>query len=103
MVKELNEIIKSIEVYFTNCIWTSRPPIKEVDFQLVVLSQKLIELRDNLVNTKDIDKSISDVMTFMESTFHIPLLDYTEWLKVNYVRHRLVLNIYTKLSNLRSI
>ncbi len=103
MVADLNNLVKLIEEHFEHCLWNKRPPIKEVDFQLVVLSQKLIELRDNISDIKDIDKSISDLMTFMESTFHIPMIDYTEWLKVNPERHQLVLNIYIKLSNLRSI
>ncbi len=103
MKEELNNIIRTIEDHFKTCLWDKRPPIKEIDFQLVVLSQRIIELRDDLNNIKDVDKAISNIMTFMEGTFHIPMLDYAEWLKQNEIRHQLVLDIYNKLSNLRSI
>jgi len=103
MVKKLNDIIALIEEHFFNCVWNSRPPLKEFDYQLIVLVQKIIDLRNTLDELKCIDTSISEIMTYMEQTFHIPLLDTKEYLKDKPIRYQLVLDIYTRLSNLRSI
>ncbi len=48
MVNKLNKLIRLIEEHFGNCIWKSKLPLKEIDFQLIVLSQKIINLRNNL-------------------------------------------------------
>ncbi len=103
MVNELNELIRLIEEHFENCIWHNRPPIKEVDFQLIVLSQKIINLRNNLDEMEDIDLAISEIMTFMEGTFKIPLLADNSWFNQNRIRRRLIIEVYNKLSNLRTI
>lgn len=102
MINELNELIRLIEEHFKNCIWNSRPPLKEIDFQLIILSQKIINLRNNLDKIKDVDLAISEIMTFLEGTFKIPLLIDSNWFNQNKVRRQLIIDVYNKLSNLRT-
>ena len=102
MINELNELIRLIEEHFKYCIWNSRPPLKEIDFQLIILSQKIINLRNNLDKIKDVDLAISEIMTFLEGTFKIPLLIDSNWFNQNKVRRQLIIDVYNKLSNLRT-
>lgn len=101
MENELNDLVAKIETHFKECIWNSVPPIKEIDFNLVLLSQKIIDLRNNLNNIKNFDKVISDIMSWMEEIFHIPLIEEGNWMKQN-KRNELVYTLYCKLSNLRT-
>lgn len=103
MVVELNNIIKLIEEHFQNCVWYSRPPIKELDYGLLLLSQKIIDFRNRLDEVEDVDYSISEIMSYMESTFSIPMIDIDDWVQQNRIRRQLIIDIYNKLSNLRSI
>lgn len=103
MVLELNNIIKLIEEHFQNCVWCSRPPVKELDFQLLLLSQKIIDFRNRLDEVEDVDYSISEIMSYMESTFSIPMVNIDDWIQQNRIRRQLIIDIYNKLSNLRSI
>lgn len=102
MVNELNNLVSMIETHFKECIWQFAPPIKEIDFQLVLLSQKIIDLRNNLDNVEDVDKAIADTMSWIETTFHIPLINEEVWINKNKTRHQLIWDIYSKLSNLRA-
>lgn len=102
MEDELNNLVKLIEQYFVDHLWNFAPPISDIDFKLVILSQKIIELRNNLGNIKNFDISISQIMTYMEGTFNIPLLQEKDWIKKN-SRNNLVYTIYCRLSNLRSL
>lgn len=101
MKTELDEIISLIEDHFQKCIWNSRPPIKDVDFHLIILSQKIVKLRDNLnrIKLNEVDKEIKKIMTFMEETFDVPMLD--EDYK-NKIRRNLLLKVYDELSNLKA-
>ena len=103
MTNELNDLVVKIENHFKECIWQFAPPIQEIDFNFVLLSQKIIDLRNNLDNVKDVDIAISYIMTWMESVFHIPLINEKEWINKNRTRHQLIWDIYSNLSNLRSI
>lgn len=102
MEEELNNLVKLIEQYFVDHLWNFAPPISDIDFKLVILSQKIIELRNNLDNINNIDLSISQLMSYMEKIFSIPLLKEKEWVKKNN-RNNLVYNIYCRLSNLRKL
>ncbi len=103
MVVELNSIIKLIDEHFNRYVWYSPPPLNEVDFQLILLAQKIIELRDTLSNVKDVDCSISEILTYMEKTFLIPMCDINNWIQKSKIKRQLIMDIYNKLSNLRSI
>lgn len=50
------------------------------------------------------NKKISDLMSYMERKYHIPLLksDLKEWLQISDV-NRAVYDIYEKLSDIRDI
>lgn len=102
MENKLNDLVMKIENHFKECIWQFAPPIKEIDFNLVLLSQKIIDLRNNLGNVKNVDKAISDVMSWMEGVFRVPLIEEDKWIKQN-KRNELVYTIYCGLSNLRSL
>ena len=68
MVNKLNKLIRLIEKHFGNCIWNSKLPLKEIDFQLIVLSQKIINLRNNL-DEKNLNLAISEIITLMKGAF----------------------------------
>ena len=40
MTNELNDLVVKIENHFKECIWQFAPPIQEIDFNFVLLSQK---------------------------------------------------------------
>lgn len=74
------------------------------DKLLIQLYNRIVSLRNTLEETDDIDLSISEIMTFMEKTFHIPMFekDVSLWIMKNEKRNKFILHIYQTLSNLRT-
>lgn len=105
MEEQLNNLLALIEEHFNKVVWQSSPPIKEIDFQMLILSTKIVDFRNALNTIKDKDIAISGIMTFMEKAFAIPLFgtNIPAWLEQDKIRHQLILSIYNQLSNLRSI
>lgn len=74
------------------------------DKLLIQLYNRIVSLRNTLEETDDIDLAISEIMTFMEKTFHIPMFekDVPLWIMKNEKRNKFILHIYQTLSNLRT-
>lgn len=74
------------------------------DKLLIQLYNRIVSLRNKLEETEDIDLAISEIMTFMEKTFHIPMFekDVPLWIMKNEKRNKFILHIYQTLSNLRT-
>ena len=74
------------------------------DKLLIQLYNRIVSLRNTLEETDDIDLSISEIMTFMEKSFHIPMFekDVPLWIRKNEKRNKFILHIYQTLSNLRT-
>lgn len=47
----------------------------ENDKLLIQLYNRIVSLRNTLEETDDIDLAISEIMTFMEKSFHIPMFE----------------------------
>lgn len=105
MENELNEVIELIEEYLKQYVWDSKPPMNDLDYQLIVLGVNIAKLKRRLDVVKEPDWAISQFMHFMELAFHIPLLEnhLEEWLSEDPVRNQLVLAVYRKLSALRRL
>ena len=103
MENELNEVIELIEEYLKQYVWDSKPPMNDLDYQLIVLGVNIAKLKRRLDVVKEPDWTISQFMHFMELAFHIPLFEkhLEEWLNEDPIRNKLVLTIYRKLSALR--
>lgn len=103
MQEKLNNILNIIEEHFNNYVWKSTEPFKDIDFKLLLLASKIIELKNN--NIEDTNREMSELMLYMEIDFNIPLFkkDIDSWLKQNEVRHRVVINVYKMLSDLRTL
>jgi hypothetical protein len=103
MQEKLNNILNIIEEHFNNYVWKSTEPFKDIDFKLLLLAIKIIELKNN--NIEDTNREMSELMLYMEIDFNIPLFkkDIDSWLKQNEIRHRVVINIYKMLSDLRTL
>lgn len=104
MQKKLNNILNIIEKHFNKYVWKSTEPLKDIDFKLILLASKIIEL-ENSNDFIDINKEIGELMIYIETNFNIPLLkkDIDSWLKQNEIRHRVVIEVYEKLSNLKTL
>ena len=74
------------------------------DKLLIQLYNRIVSLRNTLEETDDIDLAISEIMTFMEKSFHIPMFekDVPLWIMKNEKRNKFILHIYQTLSNLRT-
>lgn len=74
------------------------------DKLLIQLYNRIVSLRNTLEETDDIDLAISEIMTFMEKSFHIPMFekDVSLWIMKNEKRNKFILHIYQTLSNLRT-
>ena len=74
------------------------------DKLLIQLYNRIVSLRNTLEETDDIDLAISEIMTFMEKTFHIKKKkkDVSLWIMKNEKRNKFILHIYQTLSNLRT-
>ena len=74
------------------------------DKLLIQLYNRIVSLKNTLEETDDIDLAISEIMTFMEKTFHIPMFekDVPLWIMKNEKRNKFILHIYQTLSNLRT-
>lgn len=103
MENDLNEVIELIEEYLKQYVWDSKPPMNDLDYQLIVLGVNIAKLKRRLDVVKKPDWTISQFMHFIELAFHIPLLEkhLEEWLGEDPIRNKLVLTIYRKLSALR--
>ena len=105
MENELNEVIELIEEYLKQYVWDSKPPMNDLDYQLIVLGVNITKLKRIFDVVKEPNCIISQFMYFMELSFHIPLLEnhLEEWLSEDPVRNQLVLTVYRKLSALRRL
>lgn len=104
MKDSLNNIIKMIEKYFEDEVWESKPPLKEIDFELMKLAFKIINLRDKLEMIKNINYSINKILMDMITTFKIPSLkeDYNiNWLKDSKSTRKIIIKVYKELSKLQ--
>ena len=74
------------------------------DKLLIQLYNRIVSLRNTLEETDDIDLAISEIMTFMEKSFYIPMFekDVPLWIMKNEKRNKFILHIYQTLSNLRT-
>ena len=74
------------------------------DKLLIQLYNRIVSLRNKLEETEDIDLAISEIMTFMEKSLYIPMLekDVPLWIRKNEKRNKFILHIYQTLSNLRT-
>ena len=74
------------------------------DKLLIQLYNRIVSLRNKLEETEDIDLAISEIMTFMEKSFYIPMFekDVPLWIMKNEKRNKFILHIYQTLSNLRT-
>ena len=74
------------------------------DKLLIQLYNRIVSLRNKLEETEDIDLAISEIMTFMEKSFYIPMFekDIPLWIRKNEKRNKFILHIYQTLSNLRT-
>lgn len=74
------------------------------DKLLIQLYNRIVSLRNKLEETDDIDLAISEIMTFMEKSFYIPMFekDVPLWIMKNEKRNKFILHIYQTLSNLRT-
>lgn len=74
------------------------------DKLLIQLYNRIVSLRNTLEEIDDIDLAISEIMTFMEKSFFIPMLekDVPLWIRENEKRNKFILHIYQTLSNLRT-
>lgn len=104
MQKKLNNVLKIIEEHFNKYVWKSTQPLKNIDFKLLLVANKIIEIKNN-ISFIDANREISKLMIYIELDFNIPLLkkDIDSWLKQNEIRHRVVIDVYKMLSNLRTI
>ena len=103
MRSSLDNIIKMIENYFKDEVWQSSPPLKEHDFQLIILTFKIINLRDTVERINDINATINELLMYMIVTFKIPSLKEDHniiWLQDSKVTRKLIIKVYKELSKL---
>lgn len=101
MKRKLKELIQLIEDHFDREVWYSKPPLKEIDYQLALLSLKMGSIRKNITTgtITDINKEIIDLKEYIQQVFNIPSNEeeLCSWLKIDEIRHKIVLNIYKRL------
>lgn len=98
---KLKELIQLIEDHFDKEVWYSKSPLKEIDYQLALLSLKMGNIKKNIRNgtITDIDKEIIDLKKYIQQVFNIPTNEeeLCSWLEIDKIRHKIVLEIYKRL------
>ena len=98
---KLKELIQLIEDHFDREVWYSKPPLKEIDYQLALLSLKMGIIRKNIIDgtITDINKEIIDLKEYIQQAFNIPTNEdkLCSWLKIDEIRNKIVLDIYIRL------
>lgn len=107
MEEKLNNIAKIIEDYFVREVWYTIPPIKDIDYKLLLLASKIYELKNTIKNINDIDhleEMISEITTYIEKEFNVPMLSVNIplWIEEDKIRNKIVLTVYNQLSSLIS-
>lgn len=101
MKRKLKELIQIIEDHFDKEVWYSKPPLKENDYQLALLSLKMGRIRKNITaeNIQDINKEIIELKEYIKQVFNIPNNEeeLCSWIKQDEIRHKIVLDIYKRL------
>jgi hypothetical protein len=65
MQEKLNNLLKIIEEHFNKYVWKSTQPLKDIDFKLLLLASKIIELK-NKSTFIDANREISKLMIYIE-------------------------------------
>lgn len=103
MKERLDDLVQTIDNYFSKMIWDSLPPIKELDYQVILLSQKIIEARD-VIDLNNADSTLDELINYIKQEFRPILFEETleAESKKDEIRHKLILDIYSKLLKLKS-
>lgn len=103
MTEQLDSLIQMIENHFNKMIWNNLQPFKNLDYQLILLSQKIVEVK-NEINSANVDNLINQLMKYIEQEFKFTLCEETieAESKRDEVRHKLILEINSKLLQLKS-
>lgn len=92
--------------YFKKNVFMKKPPLYQEDIYLIEIAMMIIKLKNraNSMSRIELNYSLSQIMTYMEAFFKIPLLEreVDSWLNQDKVRHQFVMNIYNELSQLCS-
>ena len=104
MVKEsLDNLIQLIEQYFQEEVWNNKPPLKDVGLQLVLLTFKIIKVRDNIDNQEDKVTPINDLLKYMATNFRTLTMskeEALEFLNGSEKTREIIITIFKKLDEL---
>ena len=104
MVREsLDNLIQLIEQYFQEEVWNNKPPLKDVDLQLVLLTFKIIKVRDNIDNQEDKVTPINDLLKYMATNFRTLTMseeEALEFLNGSEPTRDIIITIFKKLDEL---
>lgn len=102
MEKELNNLSSKIFKCYLYSMITKRKDVRwfELFEQICYLNYQLPNIKDDFEK----DLALANIMTYIEQQFGVPMLhiNLVEWLKEK-AYHPFIFDVYTKLSDLRSI
>ena len=97
----LRDLNQKIEKYFKEYVWMTKPPMKEADMKLALLSYKMYDTNDYLTNCDDEEyvEAIDELKSYICKEFNIPPTEdeLKEWLKEDSIRHSLIIDLYNHL------